>query len=106
MKNSLAVWKIEGNQYFSQQKSESSTITVEGGAQTKDYEINVAEYEANKHFFLAHYFKDNYDRALQNLPVIASGINITRIEVWVTNKTGKLRKFEKYYRVYGFGRRE
>jgi cell surface protein SprA len=84
---------------FSQQKSESSTITVEGGAQTKDYEINVAEYEANKHFFLAHYFKDNYDRALQNLPVIASGINITRIEVWVTNKSGN---FENSRNIVGF----
>ncbi len=46
------------------------------------------EYEANKHFFLSHYFRDNYDQALKNMPVINSGININRIEVWVTNKNG------------------
>ena len=37
---------------------------------------------------MAHYFKDQYDEALKNLPFINSGINITKIEVWVTNKTG------------------
>jgi cell surface protein SprA len=99
LKTALQFGKLRVTSIFSQQKSESSTITVEGGAQTKDYEINVAEYEANKHFFLAHYFKDNYDRALQNLPVIASGINITRIEVWVTNKSGN---FENSRNIVGF----
>ena len=39
-------------------------------------------------FFLAHYFKDNYDVALANLPFVNSAINITKVEVWVTNKTG------------------
>ncbi len=99
LKTALQFGKLRVTSIFSQQKSESSTITVEGGAQTKDYEIDVSEYESNKHFFLGHYFKDNYDRALQNLPVIASGINITRIEVWVTNKTGN---FENSRNIVGF----
>jgi len=99
LKTALQFGKLRVTSIFSQQKSESSTITVEGGAQTNDYEITVDEYESNKHFFLAHYFKDNYDRALQNLPVIASGINITRIEVWVTNKSGN---FENSRNIIGF----
>lgn len=65
-----------------------STVRVEGGAQSQDFEIKADEYEANKHYFLSHYFKENYDRALAQLPIINSGINITRIEVWVTNKAG------------------
>ncbi len=73
---------------FSQQKGESSTIEVEGGAQTKEFELKADQYEANKHFFLSHYFKENYDRSLAGLPILNSGVNITRIEVWVTNKTG------------------
>lgn len=73
---------------FSQQKGESSTIEVEGGAQTKAFELKADQYEANKHFFLSHYFKENYDRSLSGLPILNSGVNITRIEVWVTNKTG------------------
>ena len=45
------------------------------------------DYEANRHFFLSQYFRDIYDDALKNLPVVSSGINIERIEVWVTNKS-------------------
>lgn len=80
--------KLTLTSIFSQKKSESSTIEVEGGAQTKEFEIKSDKYEANKHYFLSHYFKENYDKALKTLPVINSGINITRIEVWITNKAG------------------
>lgn len=72
----------------SQRKGQSQTIEVKGGAQSKRFELRVDEYEANRHFFLAKYFYDNYDRALRHLPIIQSGVEITRIEVWVTNKRG------------------
>ncbi len=70
---------------FSQQKSETSTITVQGGAQTTKFNVRALDYEDNKHFFLAQYFADNYDKALSELPIVNSNINITKIEVWVTN---------------------
>ena len=73
---------------FSEQKSESSTIKVQGGAQTTNFEIFADDYEANKHYFLAQYFYDSYDQALANMPLISSNITITNLEVWVTNKTG------------------
>lgn len=99
IKTALQFGKLRVTSIFSQQKSESSTFTVEGGAQVKDFEISADDYESNRHFFLAHYFRDNYDKALQNLPIIVSGINITRIEVWVTNKTGN---FENSRNILGF----
>jgi len=73
---------------LSQQKSTTSEIEVSGGAQTSEFDVYADQYEANKHFFLAHYFKNNYDVALANLPFVNSAINITKVEVWVTNKTG------------------
>ena len=73
---------------LSQQKSTKSEIEVSGGAQTSEFDVYADQYEANKHYFLAHYFKDNYDKALENLPFINSGVNITKVEIWVTNKTG------------------
>ena len=73
---------------LSQQKSTTSEIEVSGGAQTSEFDIYADQYETNKHYFLAHYFKENYDNALANLPFINSAINITKIEVWITNKTG------------------
>ena len=73
---------------LSQQKSTKSEIEVSGGAQTSEFDVYADQYEANKHYFLAHYFKDNYDKALEDLPFINSGVNITKVEIWVTNKTG------------------
>jgi cell surface protein SprA len=70
---------------YSEQKSETSNITVQGGGQTNTFSLNSDEYEENKHFLLGQYFVQNYDSALTELPIIRSNINITKIEVWVTN---------------------
>lgn len=70
---------------YSEQKSETSNITVQGGAQTNRFTLNSDQYEENKHFLLAQYFRNNYDAALTELPIISSNVNITKIEVWVTN---------------------
>ncbi|MFZ4705929.1 MAG: cell surface protein SprA [Bacteroidales bacterium] len=70
---------------FSQQKSQVQNITVQGGAQTEKFSFKALDYEENKHFFLAQYFRDHYDEALRKLPIVSSNINITKIEVWVTN---------------------
>lgn len=70
---------------YSEQKSETSNITVQGGGQTNAFTLKADQYEENKHFLLGQYFVNNYDSALTELPVIRSNVNITKIEVWVTN---------------------
>ncbi|MFU8842866.1 MAG: cell surface protein SprA [Bacteroidales bacterium] len=70
---------------FSEQESETKTISVQGGAQTTEFLLKALDYEENRHFFLAHYFRENYERGLEKLPIVNSNINITKIEVWVTN---------------------
>ncbi len=99
LKTELQFGKLTVTSVFSQQEGETSVIEVEGGAQLNEFEVNSDEYDANRHFFLSQYFKDNYDRALQNLPIINTGINITKIEVWVTNKTSN---FESSRNVVAF----
>ena len=89
IKTDLKFGRLLVTSVFSQQKGETSVIEVEGGAQTNTFEVSSDEYESKKHFFVAHYFRENYDYALKTLPVIKSGINITKIEVWITNKTGR-----------------
>ncbi len=74
---------------LSQQRASSSEVEVTGGAQTSEFDIYADQYESNKHFFLSHYFKENYNIALENLPFVNSPINITKVEVWVTNKIGE-----------------
>ena len=70
---------------FSQQKSESSSITMQGGAQIQEFNFRADNYDDNRHFFLAQYFYDNYNNAMSTLPIINSNIVITKIEVWKTN---------------------
>ena len=72
---------------ISQKTSNTNVVSSKGGTQLTTYEIEITNYDENKHFFLAHYFRDNYDRSMSQLPTVLSGITINRIEVWVTNKT-------------------
>ncbi len=70
---------------WAQQKSKTQNITVSGGAQTSTFDVKADAYEENKHFFLSQYFRDNYENALKKLPIVTSNINITNIELWITN---------------------
>ena len=87
LKTKLKFGKLNVTSIFSQQRSQSKTITITNGAQQGTFTLTPPDYEANKHYFLSQYFRDNYNKALANIPIISSNINITRIEVWVTNRT-------------------
>ena len=88
IRTDLQFGKLTLQAVVSQKKSSSQSVSSKGGTQTKDFEMDVTEYEENRHFFLAQYFRDKYDSWMSTLPNILSGISISRIEVWVTNKTG------------------
>ena len=88
IKSKLQFGKLTATALVSQQNSESKTVNTRGGAQTTQFSVNADEYDQNRHYFLAHYFRDNYDRFASKLPFVSSGVKITRIEVWITNKNG------------------
>lgn len=88
VKTQLQFGKLNVSTIFSQQKSQSREIKINNGAQQNEFRVGVDSYEANKHYFLAQYFRDNYNKSLSTPPTITSGVLVTRIEVWVTNKTG------------------
>lgn len=88
VKTKLQFGKLTLTALLSQQNSESKTVNSTGGVQTTPFSVKADEYDANRHFFLAQYFYDHYDEFASKLPYVSSGINITRIEVWVTNKSG------------------
>ncbi len=88
LKTTMQFGKLTATALVSQQNSESQSVNTKGGAQTTDFTINADEYDENRHYFLGHFFRDNYDTFAQRLPYVSSGVQITRIEVWVTNKSG------------------
>lgn len=71
----------------SQQRSKQICTTLRGGVQNRQFEIRADAYDENRHFFLSQFFRENYERWLGNLPMIMSGVTITRLEVYVTNRT-------------------
>ncbi|MGB8358959.1 MAG: cell surface protein SprA, partial [Bacteroidales bacterium] len=89
LKSELQFGKLTMTTVFSQQKGESSVVESKGGSQLTDYEITADDYEANRHFFLSQHFKDTYDESLVNIPIVSTGLNIEKIEVWITNATSR-----------------
>ena len=88
LRTDLQFGKLTLQAVISQQESESRSVSSSGGAQTTPFDLPADKYDENRHFFLAHYFRDTYDKNMEQLPNIVSGFNIGRIEVWVTNKRG------------------
>ena len=86
IRTDLQFGKLKLQMVLSQKESSSSSVNSQGGQQITDFEIDASSYDENRHFFLAHFFRDNYDANMSMLPSIVSGVQITRIEVWVTNK--------------------
>jgi cell surface protein SprA len=70
----------------SQQETETKTVSLKNGKQTTRFELNADQYDENRHFFLAHFFRDNFEKSMSKLPYINSGVQINRIEAWITNK--------------------
>jgi len=86
LKAQLKFGKLTVTTLLSQQRGKASNIEVKGGATTTNFNITSDQYEMNKHYFIGDYFKNTYDTALADLPFINSQINISRLEVWVTNR--------------------
>ena len=86
IRTELQFGKLTVGAIFSQQESQSQTTSSNGNVQTTPFQISVDNYDVNMHYLLGYYFYNNYDAAMSTLPFIKSGINIDRIEVWVTNR--------------------
>lgn len=88
IKTNLKFGNFKIQALISQQNSEAQTVSSKGGAQTTRFDISGDNYDENRHFFLGHFFRDQYEGAMASVPYIASGVTINKIEVWVTNKRG------------------
>jgi cell surface protein SprA len=90
VKTKLQFGKTTITGVFSEQKSQSKTVIAEGGGTVQDFDMFALDYDNDRHFFLSQYFRNKYDDALKNYPIIDSRVQITRLEVWVTNKQNRV----------------
>ena len=105
VKTDLQFGKLSVSTVFSQQKGENKVINTEGGAEKSKFEVNATAYDANRHFLLGHYFYDNYDAALAELPIIKSAVTINKIEVWLTNKSSRFQSSRNILALEDLGER-
>ena len=89
VKTQLKFGKTTVTAVFSEQKSDTRTVVAQGGGTLEEFDFFARDYDENRHFFLAHYFRDNYDEDLARYPFIDTNVQITRIEVWVTNRSNR-----------------
>lgn len=87
LKTDFQFGRLSATFVASQQRSSKERVTLRGGAQNREFEIRVDNYDENRNFFLSQYFRSKYESALRNTPQITSGVTITRMEVYVTNRT-------------------
>ena len=88
LRTDMQFGKLKLQLVASQKKSTSKSVSSKGGKQYTTFEMDAADYEENRHFFLSQYFHDHYDAGMSKLPNLTTGITINRVEIWVTNKTG------------------
>src|SRR3546814_7120061 len=90
LKTQLQFGKLNVTGIFSQQRSQQREITIKNGAQESEFALKADEYEDNQHYFLAQYFRDNFNRAMALAPIITTDVNITQIEVWISNRSNSV----------------
>ena len=87
-KTQLQFGKLFVTGVIASQRSQSQNTTLQGGASLTTYQFKADDYDENRHFLLAQFFRSNYNKAMSNLPIITSQVQILRMEVWVTNRNG------------------
>jgi cell surface protein SprA len=88
IKTSLQFGKLFVTGVLANQKAQRQSLALQGGAATTQFNKKLDDYEENRHFLLGDYFRANYNKSMQSLPVVNSQVQILRLEVWVTNRTG------------------
>ncbi len=88
LKTQLQFGKLFITAAIASQRSQSQSQTLKGGASSTTFQKKLDDYEENKHFLMGQYFRNNYNTTMAKLPFVNSQVQIQRIEVWITNKTG------------------
>ena len=88
IKTKLQFGKLFVTAAIANQRSTRQSVGLQGGASTQPFQKTLDDYEENRHFLLGQYFRNNYNTAMSKLPIVSSQVQIVRMEVWVTNRTG------------------
>lgn len=88
IKTQLQFGRLFVTTVLANQRSQRQSLGIQGGSATQFFTFKSDEYEENRHFLMSQFFRNNYNTAMRELPVVNSLAQILRVEVWVTNRTG------------------
>ncbi|RYF45284.1 MAG: cell surface protein SprA, partial [Chitinophagaceae bacterium] len=88
VKTQLQFGKLFVTGVLANQRASRQSLGLQGGAASSSFEFKANDYEENRHFLAAQYFRKNFKNAMKSLPVVNSQVQILRMEVWVTNRNG------------------
>src|SRR5687768_940227 len=88
IKTQLQFGKLFVTTVLANQRSQRQSLGIQGGSATQIFTFKSDEYEENRHFLMSQFFRNNYNAAMKELPLVNSLSQILRVEVWVTNRTG------------------
>ncbi len=88
VKAQLQFGKLYVTGVASTQRGKAESMVIEGGSggQGRPFDLIASDYDENRHFFLGQFFRDNYEKWLGLIPEVSSGVNVTRVEVYVLNR--------------------
>jgi cell surface protein SprA len=94
IKAQLQFGKLNVTTIATTQRGKTSSLDLGGGGpggtgQGTPFQIIASQYDENRHFFLSHFFRDNYTKWVATTPQIHSGVYITRVEVYVLNRANE-----------------
>ncbi len=88
LKTQLQFGKLFVTAAIASEKSQRQSITLQGGGLSQQIDKKLDDYDENRNFLMAQYFNKTYNKTMATLPVVNSQVQILRVEVWITNRTG------------------
>ncbi len=88
LKTQLQFGKLFVTAVLANQRGQGQSMALQGGSASASFQFKANDYEENRHFLMAQYFRGNYNTAMSRLPVVNSQVQVLRLEVWVTNRNG------------------
>lgn len=104
VKTVMQFGKVGVTSWVSSQQGKRQTQVIRGGGQARDFEFQASEYDAYRHFFLSHYFRDVFEQAYITNPTNpTNGFQITRVEAFITNSNTRTENLKNIVGFLGLG---
>lgn len=88
-KTQLKFGKTTVDMIAASSKGRKQEINITGKSQVQEFDLSADNYEANRHYFVNMYHQNHYNEGMSTLPIPNTTINLSRIEVWVMNRTNE-----------------